>query len=63
MMGSLLSDYPPLLLRSEVAEILRVSVSTLSRWARDGLGPECLYLSEGSPRYTKGSVIDYLTGL
>lgn len=62
-MDSLLSEYPPLLLRCEVAEILRVSVSTLSRWSSSGIGPECIYLSEGSPRYPKGGVIDYLKGL
>lgn len=62
-MDSLLSDYPVLMLRAEVSELLRVSVSTLSRWSRDGVGPECVYLSEGSPRYPKGGVVDYLKGL
>ncbi|GAA1871902.1 hypothetical protein GCM10009813_35240 [Brevibacterium marinum] len=56
-MDSLLSAYLVLMLRSEVTELLRVSVSTLCRWSRDGVGPECVYLSEGSPRYPKGALL------
>lgn len=36
-----LNDAPiKLLLRPEVADLLRVSVVTLSRWATKGIGPE-----------------------
>lgn len=63
MMGSLLSDYPELMLRSEVGEILRVKETTLADWASKGIGPRCLYLSERVPRYRKGDLVDYLEGL
>lgn len=62
-MDSLLSDYPPLMTRAEVAEILRVSSASLSNWSRDGVGPTCIYLTAGTPRYRKGDVVDYLKGL
>lgn len=62
-MDSLLSDYPPLMLRSEVSEVLRVKEKTLADWAPKGIGPKCLYLSERVPRYKKGDVVDYLEGL
>lgn len=62
-MDSLLSDHPLILTRPEIAELLRVSDDTLSRWAKRGIGPRCVYLTEGTPRYMKGDVLDYLKGL
>lgn len=62
-MESLLADYPVLLLRSEVSELLRVEPTTLAEWAARGVGPRCLYLSARTPRYKKGDLIDYLEGL
>lgn len=62
-MDSLLSDYPHLMLRSEVSEILRVETKTLSDWASRGVGPRCIFLAERCPRYKKGDLIDYLEGL
>lgn len=59
---SLLADYPALMLRAEVAEVLRVSTRTLSRWAQEDLGPRCIHLAEGIPRYQKGDVLTYLEG-
>lgn len=45
-----MSDAPKMLLRAEVASLLRVSTVTLARWAMNGAGPSfikvggrCLY--------------------
>lgn len=62
-MDSLLSEYPSILTRSELGEFLRVSDDTLTRWAQRGIGPRCIYLTESTPRYVKGDVIEYLKGL
>lgn len=55
-----LHSYPELMTRAHVAEYLHVSVSTLSRWARDGRGPRCIYLAEACPRYRRPELEDYL---
>lgn len=49
--------------RAQVAEILRVHQSTLSRWARLGYGPPCRYLAPNVPRYLRTDVEEYLKGL
>lgn len=54
---------PELLTRAEVAELLRVSPTTLSRWGRDGLGPPCRWLAPSSPRYLRSEVESYLKDL
>ena len=40
-----------LLTPAEVATVLSVSKSTLTRWRQSGTGPPCVWLSEGLPRY------------
>ncbi|MCU4298182.1 DNA-binding protein [Brevibacterium permense] len=46
--------------RAQVAEYLQVSVSTLSRWARDGIGPRCIYLAASTPRYRREDVREFI---
>lgn len=60
---SLLADYPAILTRDEVAEIVRVEPRTLREWAAEGAGPRCMFLTPRTPRYKKGDLIDYLEGL
>lgn len=52
-----------LLTRAEVADLLRVSSTTLSRWAREGHGPPCRWLAPSSPRYLRSEVESYLQDL
>ena len=47
---------PRLLTSLEVAEVLRLDRSTLSRWRTQGTGPRVVYLSPGSPRYLEKDV-------
>lgn len=63
MMDSLLCEYPEIMTRAEVAELLRVSTKTLCRWSVDGEGPRCTYLTPSTPRYMKGDLETYLKGL
>lgn len=51
---------PRLLHRGEVAEALGVDVSTLSRWAKSGVGPRCIKLGEGSIRYDVTDVVEFI---
>jgi predicted site-specific integrase-resolvase len=46
--------------RAEVAEILKVSVPTLKRWASKGTGPDYCVL-EGSVRYPADWLNDWTT--
>lgn len=53
----------PLLTAKETAEILRVHVSTLSRWSRqNGVGPAVVWLSPNTPRYVRSEVEAFATG-
>lgn len=52
---------PELLTSKEVARMLRVSESTLSRWRDSGTGPRFLTLG-GIIRYTHEDVARYLDG-
>lgn len=54
-------DVPELLTRREVAALLRVSEASLSRWARVGSGPRCLWLSPTVPRYRREDVLVFLS--
>lgn len=49
-----------LMTRREVAMLLRVSQSSLSRWARDGVGPPCVWLAPTAPRYRRAEVLAWL---
>lgn len=53
---------PVLLTRREVARMLRVSEASLSRWARSGVGPRCLWLAPTIPRYRPEDVDQFLRG-
>lgn len=53
-MEELLVEYPEIMTRAEVAEVLRVSSASLSNWSRDGVGPECIYLTVGTPATERG---------
>ena len=49
-----------LLTTSEVAELLRVNRSTLSRWRSLGVGPRVTWLSPSIPRYQRSDVVEWL---
>ena len=49
-----------LLTTAEVAELLRVNRSTLSRWRSSGLGPRVTWLSPTVPRYQRADIADWL---
>ena len=49
-----------LLTRAEVAKLLRVHETTLSRWAAVGKGPLCVYVAPGVPRYRRADLLSYL---
>lgn len=49
-----------LLTSAEVAEWLKVSQSSLSRWRSAGRGPRAVYLSPASPRYRRVDVQAWL---
>ncbi len=56
-----LVDLPELLTSGEVATILRVDRSTLSRWRTSGTGPRVTWLSPSMPRYQRGDVAAWLS--
>ncbi len=43
----------------EVAELMGISVPTLTRWRNDDIGPNYIRL-EGSIRYAHEDIVDYL---
>jgi hypothetical protein len=51
---------PRMLKSSEVAELLGVTPSTLSRWRSLGVGPRVYWLSKSCPRYREDDVRDWL---
>jgi hypothetical protein len=53
-------EAPELMTRREVAGLLRVSQACLSRWARSGVGPRCLWLSPTVPRYRREDVLAFI---
>ena len=56
----LVIDLPRMLRSSEVAELLGVTPSTLSRWRSLGVGPRVYWLSKSCPRYREDDVRDWL---
>ena len=51
---------PVLMTTAQVAEVLQVNRSTLSRWRAAGIGPRVVWLSPSMPRYRRADVIDWL---
>ena len=49
-----------LMTTAEVAELLKVNRSTLSRWRSLGIGPRVTWLSPSIPRYQRADVQDWL---
>jgi excisionase family DNA binding protein len=47
------------LTEAEVAELLKVSVGTVRRWRREGIGPPVLWAG-GRPRYRRSDVDGWL---
>ena len=53
-------DVPELLTSAEVAALLKVNRSTLSRWRSVGAGPRVTWLSANIPRYHRADIVDWL---
>lgn len=53
-------DVPELLTTAEVAAVLKVNRSTLSRWRSLGIGPRVTWLSPSIPRYQRADVVAWL---
>lgn len=53
-------ELPVLLTTAEVARMLRVDASTLSRWRMSGAGPQVTWLSPNLPRYQRVHVLAWL---
>lgn len=51
----------PLLTTAELAALVRVDASTLSRWRSAGEGPRVTWLTPSTPRYQRADVLDWLT--
>ena len=49
-----------LMTTSEVAALLKVNRSTLSRWRSLGIGPRVIWLSPSIPRYQYADVVAWL---
>jgi hypothetical protein len=54
------SELPELMTTAELASVLRVDRSTVSRWRALGMGPRVTWLSSSSPRYQRTDVIEWL---
>lgn len=54
------AEMPVLLTTAEVARILRVDRTTLSRWRTRGVGPRVTWLSPSVPRYQGRDVLSWL---
>jgi Helix-turn-helix domain len=55
-----ISELPELMTTAEVASVLRVDRSTLSRWRSSSSGPRVTWLSSSCPRYQRNDVIEWL---
>ena len=53
-------DLPELLTTAEVAALLKVNRSTVSRWRSVGTGPRVTWLTATIPRYQRDDVIEFL---
>jgi predicted DNA-binding transcriptional regulator AlpA len=52
-----------LMTTAEVAKVLQVNRSTLSRWRAAGIGPRVVWLSPSMPRYGRADVVEWLRQL
>jgi predicted DNA-binding transcriptional regulator AlpA len=53
-------DLRELLTTAEVAALLKVNRSTLSRWRSAGAGPRVTWLTANIPRYQRADVVEWL---
>jgi predicted DNA-binding transcriptional regulator AlpA len=60
MKAAAVLDLPELLTTAEVAALLKVNRSTLSRWRSAGAGPRVTWLTANVPRYQRDDVIEWL---
>jgi predicted DNA-binding transcriptional regulator AlpA len=60
MNTSAVLDVPELLTTAEVAALLKVNRSTLSRWRSAGAGPRVTWLTANIPRYQRADVVEWL---
>ena len=60
MNASAVLDVPELLTTAEVAALLKVNRSTLSRWRSAGAGPRVTWLTANIPRYQRADVVEWL---
>jgi predicted DNA-binding transcriptional regulator AlpA len=60
MKAAAVLDVPELLTTAEVAALLKVNRSTLSRWRSAGAGPRVTWLTANIPRYQRADVVDWL---
>ena len=51
---------PVLMTTTEVAALLRVDPSTLSKWRSCGDGPRATWLTPSTPRYARSDVVAWL---
>jgi predicted DNA-binding transcriptional regulator AlpA len=51
---------PVLMTTTEVAALLRVDPSTLSKWRSCGQGPRATWLTPSTPRYARSDVLAWL---
>ena len=58
-----LHELSVLMTSSEVAKVLQVNRSTLSRWRACGVGPRAVWLSPNMPRYRSADVVAWLERL
>jgi hypothetical protein len=60
MKAAVVLDLPELLTTAEVAALLKVNRSTVSRWRSVGTGPRVTWLTATIPRYQRDDVIEFL---
>lgn len=53
-------DIPELLTTAELAALLRIDRSTLSRWRTSGTGPRVTWLTPSTPRYQREDIVVWL---
>ena len=60
MKAAVVLDVPEPLTTAEVAALLRVNRSRLSRWRSAGAGPRVTWLTANIPRYQRDDVIEWI---
>jgi predicted DNA-binding transcriptional regulator AlpA len=60
MNASAILDVPELLTTADVAALLKVNRSTVSRWRSAGAGPRVMWLTATIPRYQRADVVEWL---